>query len=95
MIRRERESILFQPVREDFPSPYAFRAQFSHFSLSLTSPSGRKYITNVVKLGDIGRSRNSSRRGKRKYLSFAIQILLSAIEIDMNSAPRKALTDPL
>ena len=63
--------------------------------VSLTSPSGRKYITNVVKLGDIGRSRNSSRRGKRKYLSFAIQILLSAIEIDMNSAPRKALTDPL
>jgi len=52
MIRRERESILFQPVREDFPFPYAFRAQFSYFSLSLTSPSGRKYITNVVKLGD-------------------------------------------
>jgi len=33
MIRRERESIIFQPVREDFPSKYAFRARFSHFSL--------------------------------------------------------------
>jgi hypothetical protein len=38
-------------VREDFPSEYAFRARFSHFSVSLTSPSGRKYITGVVKLG--------------------------------------------
>ena len=36
----------------DFKSKYAYRARFSHFSLSLTSPSGRKYITNVVKLGD-------------------------------------------
>jgi hypothetical protein len=34
------------------PYPYAFRARFSHFSLSLTSPSGREYITNVVKRGD-------------------------------------------
>jgi hypothetical protein len=33
-------------------SKYAFRARFSHFSVSLTSPSGLKYITNVVKLGD-------------------------------------------
>jgi hypothetical protein len=33
MIRRERESIIFQPVREDFSSKYAFRARFSHFSL--------------------------------------------------------------
>jgi hypothetical protein len=52
MIRRARESIVFQPVREGFPSKYAFRVRFSHFSLSLTSPSGRKYITHVVKLGD-------------------------------------------
>ena len=51
MIRRARESIIFQPVREGFSSEYAFRARFSHFSLSLTSPSGRKYITGVVKLG--------------------------------------------
>jgi len=51
MIRREREFIIFQPVREGFPSKYAFRARFSHFSVSLTSPSGRKYITEVVKLG--------------------------------------------
>ena len=51
MIGKERESIIFQPVREDFPSEYAFRARFSHFSVSLTSPSGRKYITGVVKLG--------------------------------------------
>jgi hypothetical protein len=34
------------------PSKYAFRARFSHFSLSLTSPSGRKYITHVVKQED-------------------------------------------
>jgi len=52
MIRRARESIIFQPVREGFSSEYAFRARFSHFSVSLTSPSGRKYITHVVKLGD-------------------------------------------
>jgi hypothetical protein len=52
MIRRERESIIFQPVREGFPSEYAFLARLSHFSVSLTSPSGRKYITGVVKLGD-------------------------------------------
>jgi hypothetical protein len=52
MIRRARESIVFQPVREGFLTEYAFRVRFSHFSLSLTSPSGRKYITNVVKLGD-------------------------------------------
>jgi len=39
-------------VREGFPSEYAFQARFSHFSVSLTSPSGRKYITHVVKLGD-------------------------------------------
>jgi len=51
MIRRARESIIFQPVREGFSSEYAFRARFSHFSVSLTSPSGRKYITNVVTLG--------------------------------------------
>jgi hypothetical protein len=48
----EQESIVFRPVREDFPSEYAFRARFSHFSVSLTSPSGRKYITHVVKQGD-------------------------------------------
>ena len=52
MIRRARESIIFQPVREGFSSEYAFRARFSHFSVSLTSPSGRKYITHVVKQGD-------------------------------------------
>jgi len=52
MIRRAQESIVFRPVREGFPSEYAFRARFSHFSVSLTSPSGRKYITHVVKLGD-------------------------------------------
>jgi hypothetical protein len=52
MIRRARESIIFQPVREGFPSKYAFRARFSHFSVSLTSPSGRKYITHAVKQGD-------------------------------------------
>ena len=52
MIRRERESIIFQPVREGFSSEYAFLARLSHFSVSLTSPSGRKYIANVVKLGD-------------------------------------------
>jgi hypothetical protein len=28
------------------------QAAWTHFSLSLTSPSGLKYITNVVKLGD-------------------------------------------
>jgi hypothetical protein len=33
-------------------SPGRFRARFSHFLLSLTSPNGRKYITHVVKLGD-------------------------------------------
>jgi len=52
MIRRERESIIFQPVREGFLSEYAFLARLSHFSVSLTSPSGRKYITHVVKQGD-------------------------------------------
>jgi hypothetical protein len=52
MIRRARESIIFQPVREGFSSEYAFLARLSHFSVSLTSPSGRKYITGVVKLGD-------------------------------------------
>jgi len=52
MIRRARESIIFQPVREGFPSEYAFLARLSHFSVSLTSPSGRKYITHVVKQGD-------------------------------------------
>jgi hypothetical protein len=52
MIRRARESIIFQPVREGFPSKYAFRARFSHFSVSLTSPSGGQYIANAVKLGD-------------------------------------------
>jgi len=51
MIRMEQESIVFRPVREGFSSEYAFRARFSHFSVSLTSPSGRKYITGVVKLG--------------------------------------------
>jgi len=39
-------------MREGFSSKYAFRARLSHFSVSLTSPSGRKYITHVVKLGD-------------------------------------------
>ena len=34
------------------PSKYAFRARFTHFSLSLTLPSGRKYITRLVKLRD-------------------------------------------
>jgi hypothetical protein len=47
-----RESIVFQPMREGIPSEYAFRARWSHFSVSLTSPSGRKYIAGVVKLGD-------------------------------------------
>jgi hypothetical protein len=51
MIRRARESIIFQPEREGFPSKYAFRARLSHFLVSLTSPSGRKYITHVIKLG--------------------------------------------
>ena len=46
------EAFIFQPVREGFSSEYAFRARFSHFSVSLTSPSGRKYIIHVVKLGD-------------------------------------------
>jgi hypothetical protein len=36
MIRRARESIIFQPVREDFPSKYAFRVRFSHFLLSFS-----------------------------------------------------------
>jgi len=52
MIRRERESIVFQLVREDFPSEYAFRAQLSHISLELTVPTGREYIPGVVKRGD-------------------------------------------
>jgi acetylornithine deacetylase/succinyl-diaminopimelate desuccinylase-like protein len=39
-------------MREGFSSEYAFRARFSYFSVSLTSPSGRKYIIHVVKLGD-------------------------------------------
>jgi hypothetical protein len=34
------------------PSKYAFLARLSHFSVSLTSPSGQKYITGVVKRGD-------------------------------------------
>jgi hypothetical protein len=50
MIRRERESIVFRPVRKDFSSQYAFRDRFSYFSLPLTLPSGRKYIPGVVKL---------------------------------------------
>ena len=29
-----------------------FHFALTHFSMSLTSPSGRKYITHVVKLGD-------------------------------------------
>ena len=29
-----------------------FGPDFSHFSLSLALPSGRKYVANVVKLGD-------------------------------------------
>jgi len=52
MIRRARESIIFQPVREGFSSEYAFLARWLHFSVSLTSPSGRKYITGVVKQGN-------------------------------------------
>ena len=52
MIRRARESITFRPVREGFPSKYAVRYRFSHFSVSLTSSSGRKYIAHMVKQGD-------------------------------------------
>jgi len=52
MIRRGRESIVFLPRRRRFLPVLDLRARFSHFSLSLTSPSGRNLITNVVKLGD-------------------------------------------
>ena len=35
--------------QEGEPAEYAFRARWPHFSVLLTTPSGRKYITNVVK----------------------------------------------
>jgi hypothetical protein len=50
-----------------------FGRPFSHSSLELTVPSGRKYIPGVIKREEtgriIGRSRNSRYTGKSKFLS--------------------------
>jgi hypothetical protein len=74
----ERESIIFQPVREDFPSKYAFRARFSHLLLSLTSPSGRKYIAHVVKLGDssVGAGIRGVTESRKKEVLILVEVLV-------------------
>jgi len=68
------------PVASDergisLPSKYAFRARFTHFSLSLTLPSGRKYITRLVKLRDssVGVGiRSVTEKGNSKHLPLLI-----------------------
>jgi len=51
--RRSRESLSSFSRREWMDrSPLRFGLPFSHISLELTSPTGRKYIPGVVKRGD-------------------------------------------
>ena len=70
MIRMEQESIVFRPVREGFPSEYAFSGSiFAFFGVSDIAARPEVYYQRGQIGNFIGRSRNSSCRGKRKYLS--------------------------
>ncbi|RPI74751.1 MAG: 6-bladed beta-propeller [Desulfobacteraceae bacterium] len=78
MIRRARESIGFQPVREGFPSEHAFPARFSHFSVSLTSPSGRKYIA-MWSSWELHRSDGESAVSWKKQIPIRLISLLNVL----------------
>jgi len=70
MIRREWESIVFQPVREDVPSPYALRLPLSAYFAGIDIADRQGVYSRRGQMGRfIGRSGNLWRTGKRKFLS--------------------------
>jgi len=68
MIRRERESIVFRPVREDLPSKYAFRASFFVYFAGIDIADRQGGYSRLGQTGRfIGRSENSWCTGKSKF----------------------------
>jgi len=67
MIRRARESIIFQPVREGFPSEYAFRARFSRL---LTLRPGRRYSPAMGRRVNSGPRTGIQFARKKQFLIF-------------------------
>ena len=69
-----------RPGREDFPSPYAFRASiFAIFFVIDITERTEVYFHRGQAGGFIGRSWNSWRPGKSKFLSFAIADVATAV----------------
>ena len=72
IIRREWESIVFQPVREDVPSPYAFRASFFVYFAGIDIADRQEVYSRRGQTGRfIGRGENSWCTEKSKFLSIS------------------------